>query len=473
MVDDPFPAGPGTRPRRGLGRRAADSGARSDRAPPDLWQALPDHVFEIDLDERIVFANREFPGLPVDRMTGATLSGLLPVEHRRAFREACRLARETRREHTFETRTDGRPPWWLYRVVPISQGHASPQRFLVVRTDITRQKEASDALAEEAERYRMAFESAKTGMAITGVDGTFLLVNRAMCQLLGYEEHELLASDIYAVTHPDDLAESATQARRLLMGKTDTVMVEKRYFHRDGHVIWCRVCATAAVDQEGTTQYFVTIVQDISDVRTNEGNRHRHEWQEFEAGRLDSMQGVTGYVAEDFETFVSQVLERTAELRQALEGDDAGQSVVDSLQAAAEHQRGVLDQLLTLSRRRQLTKEPVSINSFLRDLVDRITAGDDDQPTVRLSGWAHGDRGRGYRTGHSGRRTQANLRGVRAAQSPRSQRDSELGNRPGALHRRSTGPRTGPSHLARLQLHWKPVYAHGTVQPVGTRFASA
>jgi len=384
VVGDTFPAGPGTRRRRGLGRRATDAGALSRTAARDLWQALPDQVFEIDLDERIVFANREFLGLPVERMTGTALSGLLPVEHRRAFREACRLARETRREHTFETRTDGRPPWWLYRVVPISQRHGSPQRFLVVRTDITSQKQAGDALAQEAQRYRMAFESAKTGMAITGVDGTFLLVNRALCQLLGYEERELLASDFYAVTHPDDLAESATQARRLLMGKTDTVMVEKRYFHRDGHVIWCRVCATAAADREGSTQYFVTIVQDISDVRMNEGDRHRHEWQEFEADRLDSMQSITGHVAEGLKTFVSEVLDQAAELRQALEGDDAGQSVVDSLQAAAEHQREILDQLLTVSRRRPLAKEPVPINSFLRDLAGRMAADHDDQP-VRLS----------------------------------------------------------------------------------------
>jgi len=385
VVNGPFPAGPNTRRRRSSGRRSTDSLARSRTTPHDLWRVLPDHVFELNLDERIVFANREFPGIPVERMTGVSLSGLLPVEHRRAFREACRLAKETRREYTFETRTDERPPWWLYRVVPVPGRDGRPESLLVVRTDITSQKQASDALTEESQQYRMAFESAKTGMAITSVDGSFLLVNRAMCHLLGCEEHELLASDIYAVTHPDDLVESATQARRLLMGKTDTVMVEKRYFHRDGHVVWCRVCATAVADPEGAAQYFVTIVQDISDIRTNEGDRHRHERQGLEAGRLDSMQSVTGEVADDLDPFVSEILERVAELRVTLESDYTPRSAVDSLQAAAEHQRGFLDQLLTLSLRRPLAKEQVSVNSFLGELVDRMADGHDDQPAVRLS----------------------------------------------------------------------------------------
>jgi PAS domain S-box-containing protein len=385
VVDKPFPAGPGTRPRRGSGRRATDAGSRVPTTPRDLWQALPDHVFELDLDGRIVFANREFPGLPIERMPGVALSGLLPVEHRQAFREACRLAKETRREHRFETQTDGRPPWWLYRVMPVLERHGGRKSLLVVRTDITNQKQASDALAHETQRYRMAFESAKTGMAITGIDGTFLLVNHAMCQLLGYEERELLASDIYAVTHPDDLAESATQARRLLMGKTDTVMVEKRYFHRDGHVIWCRVCATAAADRDGVTQYFVTIVQDINDVRTNEGDRHRHERQESEASRLNSMQSVTGEVAEELSPSVGEILERITELRQALDGNVACQGIVDSLQAAAEHQRELLDQLLTVSLRRPLAKERVSVNTFLRNLIGRLADSADDQPSLRLS----------------------------------------------------------------------------------------
>ncbi len=385
MVNGPFPAGPSTRRRRGSGRRVSDSLTRSRTTPHDLWRVLPDHVFELNLDERIVFANREFPGIPVERMTGVALSGLLPVEHRRAFREACRLAKETRREYTFETRTDERPPWWLYRVVPIPGRDGRPESLLVVRTDITSQKQASDALTEKAQQYRMAFESAKTGMAITGVDGSFLLVNRAMCQMLGYQEGELLATDIYAVTHPDDLAESATQARRLLMGKSDTVMVKKRYFHMDGHVVWCRVCATAAADKEGATQYFVTVVQDISDVRTDEGDRHRHERQGLEAGRLNSMHSVTGQVAEDLDPFVSEILERVAELRETLEHDHTPLSTVDSLQAAAEHQRGFLDQLLTLSLRRPLAKERVSVNSFLQDLVDSLADGHDDQPAVRLS----------------------------------------------------------------------------------------
>ena len=384
MTDDPSsPPAPG-RPRPQRRRRTSGADVLSAASPADLWRAFPDQVFEIDPDERILFANHGLHGVPLDRIRGNPLSSLLPVEHRRAFREACRLARETAAEHSFETATL-HPPWWRYRVVPIAGRSGKQARLLVVRTDITSQRESSRGAIEESDHQRLAFEAAKTGMAVTGVDGSFLLVNRALCELLGYTREELLDTDIYAVTHPDDLAESAIQARRLLMGTSDNEVVEKRYFHRDGHVVWCRVCATAAADDDGVTRYLVTQVQDIGRLKAARSNRQRHNRQATEAGRLDALQDLAGRVAAEFDPMMEQVASLVSRLEESVPADNRAYEALQAVRDSLERRREFVGQLLTMSRRQALERESLAINGFLTDLGARLEVEGDGHGCFRLA----------------------------------------------------------------------------------------
>jgi len=68
-----------------------------------------------------------------------------------------------------------------------------------------RVRERTAGLWQTEERFRRAFEDAATGMALVAPDGRFLRVNRALCELVGYAEGELLAKSFQDITHPDDL----------------------------------------------------------------------------------------------------------------------------------------------------------------------------------------------------------------------------------------------------------------------------
>jgi two-component system sensor histidine kinase EvgS len=366
----------------------SDRHPTADPAAPEStearWTALPDEVFEIDAEERVVFANHALPNVPLERLIGTALSGALPVEHRRQVREACRLVRDTDTVHTFEV-GGSTSRWWLYRVSPLPEGGTRPDHLLVTRSEITALKAGNTALARDAERYRLMFDSAKMGMALTSVDGTFLMVNRALCSLLGYTESELLASDIYAVTHPDDLAESATQARRLLTGKADTVVVDKRYFHSDGDIVWCRVCATATKDEAGATQYFVTQVQDISGWRQDQGDRLRHERQAFEAGRLRSLQDLAGHVVDELDPLLQSAVSELASLQETL-GDEQGvQARLDAVRGAVANRTTFIDQLRTLSRRRPLVRSGITMNLLVTAAAERNRPLLGERCSIRLS----------------------------------------------------------------------------------------
>ena len=70
--------------------------------------------------------------------------------------------------------------------------------------DITNLKNAEDALRESEERFRSMYEHAAVGMQQLANDGCLLMVNKAMCRMLGYGERELISRNVMELTHPDD-----------------------------------------------------------------------------------------------------------------------------------------------------------------------------------------------------------------------------------------------------------------------------
>ncbi len=125
--------------------------------------------------------------------------------------------------------------------------------------------EASLRLAEE--RFRGAFDQAPIGMSLVGVDGRFLKVNRAMCELLGLSEDRLLELNFADITHPDDLATELEYTHRLLAGEIAIFQVEKRYIDASGETIWVNLSVSLVRDTEGRPLHFVAHVQDTSERR--------------------------------------------------------------------------------------------------------------------------------------------------------------------------------------------------------------
>ena len=95
--------------------------------------------------------------------------------------------------------------------------------IIVNSRDITKRTRMEEAYHESRERFRHAFEDASIGMAIVGLDGRFLQVNPAECRMFGYAEEEFLGRSILDLTHPDDVALSQEQLRRLLSGEVGSL----------------------------------------------------------------------------------------------------------------------------------------------------------------------------------------------------------------------------------------------------------
>ena len=136
-----------------------------------------------------------------------------------------------------------------------------------INREITVRRQAEHALRESEERFRSAMHHSPIGMALVATDGRFLEVNPALCAIVGYTSDELLATTFKALTHPDDLHDDVRAMTRLLNREIDTHRTVKRYFHKDGRVVWIQINSSIVRDGGDQARYFVTQVQDITESR--------------------------------------------------------------------------------------------------------------------------------------------------------------------------------------------------------------
>lgn len=133
--------------------------------------------------------------------------------------------------------------------------------------DITAQIDIDRKIAEQGEQFHHAFEYAPIGMALVSTKGQFMRVNQTLCHILGFNADELLRSTFQDITHPDDLNTDLQQMYQLLDRGISSYQMDKRYFHKDGHVIWVSLNVTLVRDQQDKPLYFVSQIKDITELK--------------------------------------------------------------------------------------------------------------------------------------------------------------------------------------------------------------
>jgi len=143
--------------------------------------------------------------------------------------------------------------------------NGKPMRLVGTNEDITERQQREAALQESEDRFRSTFDAAAIGMALVSLEGRFLQANDALCRIVGYTPAELQQKTFQDITHPDDLETDLALMRELLAGTRASYQMEKRYLHKDGHVIWILLSGSAVRDASGKVLYFIAQILDITE----------------------------------------------------------------------------------------------------------------------------------------------------------------------------------------------------------------
>lgn len=117
--------------------------------------------------------------------------------------------------------------------------------------------------AREQEAFRTMFEQAGFGVAQVSLDGEWLAVNQALCEILGYSRTELLSKPLQLIARFDDLRAEIIECRKLRDGQVQSFSSQKRHLRRDGRVLWLKATLTLVRDDiTGEPESYLGIIED-------------------------------------------------------------------------------------------------------------------------------------------------------------------------------------------------------------------
>jgi diguanylate cyclase (GGDEF)-like protein/PAS domain S-box-containing protein len=215
---------------------------------------------------------------------------------------------------------------------------------------------AQRELEESEERFRFAMQFSSVGTALVAPDGQWLGTNPALCDIIGYSEAELLATDVQSVTYPDDRDTDAVELRQMLERSIETYQTSKRFVRKDGRVVWTQLSGSLVWMQTGEPHYFIYQIQDITD-RVNAERALRDSEERFRSIAEATQEWIWEIDADGLFTFCSPAVEAILGYAPAeligtswldIVSDDTRQTVADLLRRGVTEKRGWRDLVLHL-----------------------------------------------------------------------------------------------------------------------------
>jgi PAS domain S-box-containing protein len=230
-----------------------------------LFENAPVAIYHTDGAGNSMYANpayREMFGLAAGQSDEHWIQGVHPDDRARVH-EAWADFRARPRPVRFEYRSDPDrygPRFLAEQVVPA----AGTNGFVGTITDVTDLIAARGELRKMGTLFRDTFEQAPIGIAYADRAGRFLRSNQAFRDLLGAAPGEIEQRSIGDLTYHEDVTSTHAGLDRLWNGDVEFIDTEKRYYHKDGRVLWVRTTTALVREGNAVPECSVEFLRDIT-----------------------------------------------------------------------------------------------------------------------------------------------------------------------------------------------------------------
>ncbi|WP_291160548.1 putative bifunctional diguanylate cyclase/phosphodiesterase [Gemmatimonas sp. UBA7669] len=159
------------------------------------------------------------------------------------------------------THRDGSPRDTVVTLQHVSL--ADRQNIVLHVRDRTEERQAARKQRESDARFRTFFEYAGVAIHVLSFDGVILEANPAAEALLGYGPGELIGRSATSLSPDEDVESTRELGHELRHGLRESVTVERRFFHREGHIVWGQL--TVSRMKQHSESYLIGMIQDISE----------------------------------------------------------------------------------------------------------------------------------------------------------------------------------------------------------------
>jgi PAS domain S-box-containing protein len=220
-----------------------------------IFENATEGIFQVAFSGRFVSANPSLAHLFGYSSPAELRESILEMREQMfvdpvRYDELVRLLREHDAVPNFEAlmrRKSGELFWASMNVRIVRDELKNPAFFEGTMRDITKRKEAEEALAESEERYRTVIEHSNDGIAIVH-DGLHLFVNRKFVEMFGFKEvDEVIGTPVIRTVHPED----REKVREINSSRMKGLPVPTRYefkgIRNDGEMMYLEASAAETI----------------------------------------------------------------------------------------------------------------------------------------------------------------------------------------------------------------------------------
>jgi len=265
-----------------------------------LSEALPVGVFQVDLTENVSLTNHrlhEIVGVPPMATIDAQMSSVV-AEDRPLFETAMGAVLANEQVDDLEIRF--RPPVaeprqrvdtervCLLSLRALTDSAGTVNGAVGCLSDITDQKQVEHALASSEKRWKTVFDLAPVGLVQVSMDGKFIRVNPAVCDIFGYSADQMKSMTVAEVSHPNDAKMIGEGVAALLERNIPELNYTGCFIKADGNIVWGAVRIVRIHGTDGDDDYFLGGILDITDRKNFERQLERSTIQANEASQIKS-----------------------------------------------------------------------------------------------------------------------------------------------------------------------------------------
>src|SRR5246127_2208538 len=273
-------------------KQRTEAARRSERELRDVVNTVPAYVWRASPEGQVDFVNDrwlQFTGLVLEEAFGRKWEAVLhPEDHTRVVADwhAATKNGQAMESEARVRRADGEYCWWFIRNVPLRDETGKLVRWYGTAIDLEDRKQAEQALRKSEERWRSVFENSAIGVALTDLNGRFLVTNHVYQTIVGYTEEELRALCFLDLTHEDYREANWALITELLEGKRQQFQIEKKYLRKDGSSIWVSNNVSLVPGTERGPRFIMALSEDITQRKRAEEALRRSEAYLAEAQKL-------------------------------------------------------------------------------------------------------------------------------------------------------------------------------------------
>lgn len=122
-------------------------------------------------------------------------------------------------------------------------------------------------MPDSQERFRLAFESARVGLALVDLQGRLFEVNRELADILGFTREELEGARVTDLAAPEDESLFPDRFQQMLECGIPQSVAEMRFLHKEGRVLSTEVSCGLARSLTGQPMWMIATFRDITECK--------------------------------------------------------------------------------------------------------------------------------------------------------------------------------------------------------------